>query len=143
LNNRLVGFQIGGRRDTWSWGNRISFQSFINGGVYSNQFRHDDVSRTSTTVITGDDINTAGNEFSQTTTSVETRNRFNLAEVAFVGEAGITSTLRISECVALRGGYQVLVIDGVGQGLDAYLSPGLSADTLVYHGLQFGLEYRR
>jgi hypothetical protein len=37
----------------------------------------------------------------------------------------------------------LLVIDGMGQGLDAYFVSDLQSSTVLYHGLQFGLEYRR
>jgi len=143
LKNRLIGFQVGARRDAWHIGNRLTFESFGNVGVYSNQFRRDDVTQTDTTIITGDDIDMPDNEFSQTTSTVRTTVRSSPTNVAFVGEAGLTSTLKITQCVALRAGYQVLLIDGVGQGLDAYFAPGLNSSTLVYHGLQFGVEYRR
>ena len=83
------------------------------------------------------------NEFSQVTTSVETKVRTSPTEVAFLGEAGVNSTLKITQCVALRAGYQVLAIDGVGQGIDAFFASGLNGNTLLYHGLQFGGEYRR
>lgn len=143
LKNRLIGFQVGGRRDAWQFGSRLTFESFINAGVYCNKFRRDDVTRNDTTIITGDDIDTTDNEFSQTTTSVQGRVRTSPTDIAFLGEAGINSVLKINECVALRAGYQVMVIDGVGQGLDAYFASGLNGSTLLYHGLQFGFEYRR
>ncbi|MCA9231726.1 MAG: BBP7 family outer membrane beta-barrel protein [Planctomycetales bacterium] len=143
LRNQLIGFQVGGRRDTWHMSNRWSIDSFINAGVYCNKFRRDDITRTDTTIITGDDIDTPENEFSQVTTSVETKVRTSPTEVAFLGEAGVNSTLKITQCVALRAGYQVLAIDGVGQGIDAFFASGLNGNTLLYHGLQFGVEYRR
>ncbi len=46
-------------------------------------------------------------------------------------------------CTALRAGYQILALDGVGTGLEASFTPGLITDTIIFHGLQFGLEYRR
>jgi hypothetical protein len=36
-----------------------------------------------------------------------------------------------------------MAIDGVGQGIDAFFSPNVSPNTILYHGLQVGLEYRR
>ncbi len=143
LKNRLVGFQVGARRNNWHLGERLTIGSFFNAGVYSNQFQRNDVSQIDTTIIIGDDIDTPVNEFSQTTSTVRTKVRTSPTEIAFLGEAGITSSLKINQCIALRGGYQVMLIDGVGQGLDAYFSPGINNDTLIYHGLQFGLEYRR
>jgi hypothetical protein len=43
----------------------------------------------------------------------------------------------------MRGGYQVLAVNGIGQGLDAFLAPGFDQSTLVYHGGHFGIEYVR
>lgn len=143
LKNRLIGFQVGGRRDAWHVGKRLTIQSFVNAGVYYNHFRRDDVTQTDTILITGDDIDTPGNEYSQTTSSVRTTVRTSPTDIAFLGEAGINSSLKLTQCVAVNLGYQVLAIDGVGQGLDAFFAPGMNGSTLVYHGLQFGVEYRR
>jgi len=144
LVNRLIGFQVGGRRDTWQWNKWFSLETFFNTGVYFNKFRRDDVSRTVTTTISGDDLSTPDtDEFSQNTSEVATTVRREISEVSFLGEAGIASEVRINQSVALRGGYQVMVLDGVGEGLNAFFAPGLNSSTLVYHGLQFGLEYRR
>ena len=146
LENRLFGFQLGGRRDAWQWGNRFTVSTFANAGVYCNKFSRDDVELTITTIITADDLSTpAVNEFSQTTTTAQTTVRRDFADIAFVGEAGLAAAWRLNQCTAVRAGYQILALDGVGQGLDAFLAPnaGLDNSTLVFHGLQFGLEYRR
>ena len=45
--------------------------------------------------------------------------------------------------VDVKVGDYVLAINGVGLGIDAALAPGLNADTLVYHGGIFGIEYVR
>ena len=39
--------------------------------------------------------------------------------------------------------YQALVMDGVGTGIDAYFEPGLTGETVLYHGARFGIEYQR
>ena len=146
LSNRLFGFQLGSRRDAWQWGNRFTVNTFANAGVYCNKFRRDDVNLTVTTVITADDLDTPDvNEFSQTTTTSQTTQRRNFAEIAFVGEAGVSAAWRLNQSTALRAGYQILAVDGVGQGINAFLIPNdsLNGTTLVFHGLQFGLEYRR
>jgi hypothetical protein len=143
ITNRLIGFQAGAFRDMWRVGRRLTIEPYGNAGVYLNDFRRDNIDRTRTTIITGDDLGTAANEFSQTTSEVSTATRQEISEMAFVGEAGVTSVLRVTQCVALRGGYQVLAINGVGQGLDAFFAPGLDATTLVYHGFYFGLDYVR
>jgi hypothetical protein len=74
---------------------------------------------------------------------VSTATHQEFSELAFVGEAGITGVFRLNRCVALRAGYQVLAVNGVGQGIDAMLAPGLDPTTLVYHGGHFGVEYVR
>ena len=143
LENRLIGFQLGGLRDSWDIGRWLSLEGFANAGVYCNMFKRENITRNVTTIITGDDLSTTANEFSLTATEVRSTTRQNFDEIAFAGEAGLSSVTRLTQCVALRCGYQVLVVDGMGQGLDAYFAPDLASSTVLYHGLQFGLEYRR
>ncbi|HMO86401.1 MAG TPA: hypothetical protein PKC18_15930, partial [Lacipirellulaceae bacterium] len=118
-------------------------EPFGNAGVYLNDYKRVNLQRTVTTVITGDDLATPENEFTQTTTEVQTRTAQEFSELAFVGEAGVTAVFRLSPCVALRGGDQALAINGVGQGIDAFLAPGLDPTTILYHGGHFGVEYVR
>jgi len=142
--NQLIGFQLGGLRDSWQWGQWLSIESFFNGGVYCNKFQRQDVARTITTITSGDDLSTINvNEFSQNVSEVNSSTRRNSTEIAFLGEAGITGVVRLNQCIALRGGYQVTVLDGVGEGLDGLFSTSFQRRTLLYHGLQFGIEYRR
>ncbi len=144
LKNRLFGVQLGGRRDLWDFGNRVTLQTYANAGMYCNKFRRDDVDLTVTTTITGDDTATPGvTEQTESSSSFRTSTRNNLTDIAFVGEAGITASWRLNHCTAVRTGYQVLAMDGVGNALEASLTPGLNSDTMLFHGLQFGLEYRR
>jgi len=147
LENRLFGFQLGSRRDSWNIGSRLSIETFANAGVYCNNFRRDDLTQNTTTIIVADDAATLDvNEFSQTTsTTTQTSARQRVAKIAFLGEAGIAGVWQLNPCLAVRGGYQILAVDGVGQGLDAFLTPqgGLDGTTLVYHGVQLGVEYRR
>ena len=144
LKNRLFGVQLGGRRDVWDFGNRVTVQTFANAGMYCNKFRRDDVDFTVTTTITGDDTATTGvTEQTESSSTFRTSSRNNLTDVAFVGEAGITAAWRLNQCTAVRTGYQILAMDGVGNALDASLSSGINSDTMLFHGLQFGLEYRR
>lgn len=143
LDNRLIGFQFGAFRDAWRMNRWLSFEAFANSGVYCNNLRFRTVDTTVTTVYNSDDISTPGNEFTQTTSVVATGSTRNVTEIAFAGEAGLSGVLRLNNCVAVRGGYQVLVVNGVQSASDAYFSPAFNSDTLVYHGLQFGVEYRR
>jgi hypothetical protein len=157
LKNRLLGIQLGALRDSWQWKKWFTLEAFANAGIYSNLFRRDNVDRTVTTIIRGGELSIPdpildpdGNlifpdieEFSQEVTTVDTRVRGDFTDVAFLGEVGITGIVRIHRCVALRGGYQAMLVDGVGQGMDAFFASGMNNGTVFYHGLQFGVEYRR
>ncbi|MCA9257779.1 MAG: BBP7 family outer membrane beta-barrel protein, partial [Planctomycetales bacterium] len=144
MENRLLGFQLGALRDGWKLNRWLSIETFCNGGLYLNDLKRETVTTTAATVITGDDLSTPNdNEFSQTTTTTETATKRSFSELAFVGEAGVTAVLRLNRCTALRGGYQALLIDGAGEGIDAFFNAGFDRRSLLVHGLQVGLEYRR
>lgn len=144
VENQLFGFQIGALRNNWRPARPLTIATFAKAGVFVNRFARTDIDRTVTTVISGDDLSTPGtNEFTRTSTQVSTSVEREFTKFAFVGEAGISSVWRITPCLALRGGYQVLVVDGVGQAIDSLFVSNLASDTLLYHGAQFGLEYRR
>jgi hypothetical protein len=143
IENHMLGFQLGGLRDGWQVGDWLLFSGFANAGVYHNQIKRDDVNLNITTVITGDDISTPINEFREVTTVTSTSVRREFSDVSFLGEAGASVSLKLTPCLALKSGYQVILIDGVGQGIDAFFGPDYESSTVLYHGLQFGLEYRR
>jgi hypothetical protein len=143
LRNQMFGFQLGILRDVWRLNRWITVEPFGNAGVYCNNFRRRDIDRTVTTIVAGDDLSTPENEFSQTSTETSTVVTRKFQEVAFLGEAGLTVVTRLNRCVALRGGYQILGVTNVGQGLDGYFASGFNGDALVLHGLHFGLEYER
>ena len=143
LDNRLIGLQGGVFRDVWRLNRWVTLEPFGNAGVYLNDLRRVERVRQATTIITGDDLSTAANEFSVTTSEITATTKQEIEELAFMGEAGVTAVFRLNRCVALRAGYQVLAIDRIGQGLDAFLAPGLTPSTLVYHGGHFGVEYVR
>ena len=143
LNNRLIGFQAGLLRDAWRLNRRFSIEPYANAGVYCNIFSRRDVSVTTTTIIQGDDLNTVGNEFLQSETRNRSSVRRDFTEIAFLYEAGLSAVTRLSNCVALRGGYQVLGVNGVGQGIDAAFASGFVDSSLLMHGFFFGLEYQR
>jgi hypothetical protein len=143
LKNHLIGFQLGGLRDGWQVGNWLSFSGFANAGVYHNGLTRRDIDTTITTVITGDDTDTVVSEYNETTSVASTTVRRDFSEVAFLGETGANVSLKLTPCLALKSGYQVILLDGVGLSGDAFLNPDFDRDTVLLHGLQFGLEYRR
>ena len=143
IENRLIGFQSGLLRDAWQLNRWVTIEPFGKAGVYYNNFKRENVNRTRTVVRNSDDLGTPGNEYFETVTNTEFGVVRNFSDIALIGEAGVSAVVRLNRCVALRGGYQVMAIDGVGEGLDAFFVPGLEGTTLVYHGMSFGLEYQR
>jgi hypothetical protein len=143
LENRLIGVQAGAFRDAWRLNRWLTIEPFGNAGVYVNSFKRVNVDSTTTTTLISDDPLTPDDETQQTVTTTNLGTKQEFSELAFVGEAGVTGVLRLNRCVALRGGYQVMAVNGVTQALDAYLTPGVDSSTLVYHGLRFGIEYQR
>jgi hypothetical protein len=143
IENRLIGVQGGAFRDTWRLNRWVSIEPFGNAGVYLNDFKREQVDKQVTTIVYGDDLDTTTNESGQVSTQVTSSSIQEFSELSFVGEAGVEGVFRLNRCVALRAGYQVLVMDQVGQGLDAFLSPGVNPTSIVYHGGTFGVEYVR
>ena len=143
VENQLYGFQLGARRDGWRLWRRVFIDSYANAGIYCNWHKRDDITINRSTIITGDDLDTADNEFSIATNTVRNSVGREYAEVAFAGEAGISGVVRLTNCLSVRGGYQVMVVDGIGRALDAFFSNDLMTSTSLYHGMQFGMEYRR
>jgi hypothetical protein len=143
VDNRMIGVQGGAFRDVWRWNKWFTVEPFGNAGVYLNDFRRREITRTVTTVVSADDIDTTANEFSTVTTETKAITTQEFSDLAFAGEAGITGVIRLSPCVAIRGGYQVLVVDRVGQAIDGFLAQGMNGSTLLYHGGHFGVEYVR
>jgi hypothetical protein len=124
VENRLIGAQIGALRDAWQLNRWVTIEPFGNIGVYLNDFKREDVD------VAGAAVTAETREFT---------------EIAYLGEAGVTSILRINACLALRGGYQVMAFEGVSNALETSLAAnnGFDPDTLIYHGARFGLEYQR
>ena len=142
LENRMFGFQLGALRDAWSLNKWLTIEPYGNGGVYYNNFKREQLQDTINTLVTGsNDVTLAPGSTSSSFTQFGTSQTF--SDISFIGEVGITGVLRINQCVAIRGGYQALVMDGVGTGLDAYFEPGLTGETVLYHGARFGIEYQR
>ena len=105
---------------------------------------NNDATTTATTTLVPDDPGTPDDESSETVTTNRAVTKTELSDIAFLGEAALHAVYRINDCVALRGGYQILAVDGVAESLDAFFRPTtFAADTLFFHGWQFGFEYRR
>jgi hypothetical protein len=124
VENKLIGFQVGLRRELWHFTDWAYMEALTNGGIYRNR------------IIRFHNSGAIGGA-----TTVDRHVEFN--DVAFVGEASLTAVARLHRCLALRGGYQVLYVDGITTAQDAFFIPANLTDSLVYHGAHVGLEYRR
>jgi len=146
LENRLIGVQLGALRDAWALNKWLTIEPFGNGGVYYNNFKREELQDTVNTTIVGQNDGSNGSPVSSGSTNVnfvQFGTSRDFSDIAFVGEVGVNAVFRVNQCVALRGGYQALVMDGVGEGIDAFFEPGLNGSTVLYHGARFGVEYQR
>ncbi len=142
LDNQLVGFQVGMRRDLWQICRRFTLQGYANSGLYYNWVKRTNLRSVSTRQATGydtdEDIAASVNVANATNNDVAA-----LTDVAYMAEASLTGVCRLNKCLALRGGYQLLWIDGLRLAENAYLGEGLPERRLTFQGWHVGLEYRR
>lgn len=124
VENKLIGFQVGVRRELWYLTDWAYVEALFNGGIYQNSVKRFNRSGT----ISGG-------------TSIVLQREY--SEIAFVGEVALTVVARLNDCIALRGGYQALFLDGITTAQDVYFYTATRTDSLVYHGAHVGLEYRR
>src|SRR5690606_983393 len=124
--NNLFGGQLGGRvrQACGNW----SYDLTGKAGVYGNAIR-------SSQLVTEVDGAVIRNTANSTT------------DVAFIGELGLSGYYKFSQCLSLRGGYQVLWIEGVALapsqlGLTNTASSGTTLSTnggVFMHGAHAGL----
>ena len=127
-DNHLYGGQIGTDLALWNSG-PLRFNSIFKGGLYG--------------------VETENAFTNHTILGTTVRNGATDSDVAFVGEIDLLGTYSICRNVALRGGYQLLWIDGVALASDsaAQTNPsngGAVIDTngqLFYHGATVALQF--
>ena len=119
-DNILWGYQIGADVGLVNILDRIQIVGVVKGGIYGNQA---DWARVSNV---GGVISDFGNEFTTFASTLETE---------------VTGTVRLSDHCALRGGYQMLWINGLALAMENLVAPN-SADLLLMHGAFAGLEMR-
>jgi hypothetical protein len=124
-NNHLLGVQLGAEGPFWPEGGRFGLDGFVKAGVYgchAGQVNSSPI----TTVTAGAETDRA----------------------SFVGEAGLTAHFQVTDHILLRGGYEVLWIDGIAMAPMQVPLTDLSAGTtainadggVLYHGAFAGLE---
>jgi hypothetical protein len=145
IENNMIGFQIGVRRDLWRVGRMFSLQGYANAGVYHNHIKRSSIMTQETLQLVGDDSDLTGDTSGVNSSLVENRDVSDLNEISYLAEASITDICRLNRCVALRGGYQILWINNVHLAEDEFLMP-VGEDLnrgLVFQGWHAGIEYRR
>jgi hypothetical protein len=132
--NNLYGFQLGLDGTIWD-GCRFGVDGFLKAGIYANQAEVGS-SLVQLGVFSGSGVNSS-------------------THGAFLGELGVTGRYDVSDRLTLRGGYQIMFLDGVALAADQVSSTGdltaggatnvpvsVTRNTLIYHGLNFGVEFR-
>lgn len=143
LENNLIGFQAGIRKDIWKVGERITFEGFANSGVYYNKVRRTNLMYAETRQQTNDDTDTSGVELRNDVAGVTNLDKTELSEISYVSEASLSASCRLNRCWGLRAGYQVLWITNLHLADDAYLNTGIDTQDMVFHGWHAGVECRR
>jgi len=131
--NSLLGFQIGADASLWRRGS-FSVDALVKAGIY------DDLARNALT-------------YDSTSLAVHAATGASADRAAFCGEIGITLDYDLTQRLSLRGGYQLLWLDGVALASQQPIvnpPPLVGAATTVatrgdlfYNGAFVGLEYRR
>jgi hypothetical protein len=123
--NRLYGGQLGAQMLLWC-GECLSVSVDGKAGVYGNNAEQAAVASTNVArlLAAGQDDRTA-----------------------FVGELGIVGVAQLTDCLAIRGGYRLLWLDGVALASDQLAVTNFDTGTgfdgsgdLFYHGALIGLE---
>jgi hypothetical protein len=128
-DNRLHGLQIGADANIWNNGRRLRLDSWLKAGMYYDYILH-----------RGQIEFPPGTPFFN---SVSQRDN----STAFLGDIGLVGVYQITDTIALRGGYQLLWLDGVALASDQIQTTNLltasGADIhgdVFFHGALVGLE---
>jgi hypothetical protein len=126
-DNHMYGFQIGGEAMLLDRGTRLQISTGVKAGIYYNR---SDVSITASVPEPID---------------VYYSDTFKEDHVAFLGEWDVTASFALTECLAVRAGYEVLWIDGStraeGQVISALRGDGVdTSGGQMYHGGVLGVE---
>ncbi len=132
--NRLYGLETGLDGILWDNGCRLKLEGAARAGLYFN-----DVEASTNSIFS---VGRSGQATSD--------------QAAFIGELGLNASYDVSCHWSLRAGYQLMLIDGVALAADQVPNTGglgianpnpapinIDSSSLLYHGLNVGLEYRR
>ncbi len=128
-NNHLYGAQLGGNFNLWNLDGPFQLTGSMKAGIYGNVAENDFTLRPST----GGQFDGGGKA----------------TRVAFVGDIGVNAAYFVTANLAIRGGYQLLWLDGVATGPGAIATAtanssqaGInSTNNVFFHGATAGVEY--
>jgi hypothetical protein len=127
-DNRLFGFQIGADGRLWCR-NRFSLDGLAKAGIYGNTARHRGIIEFPPGNPVFGPVNQRG------------------THTAFVGEIGLTGVYQLTNHLAVRGGYQLLWVDGVALASEQVAATNFTTNTGIntngdafYHGALVSLE---
>jgi hypothetical protein len=131
VNNHLYGFQFGGKGPIWQPGANLALEGFGKAGVFYNYADQ--------TTLYEQPIDT----------SIFTAEGSD-EHVGFMAEVGLSGVYRISDCWLIRGGYQVMWLDGVAVAANQLSAVDMSGGTggidvggtVFYHGAMAAIEGR-
>jgi hypothetical protein len=124
--NNLIGGQLGGELDFWNQGGIFRLKGFGKFGIYCG-INEMDAALTNYDSTSDDDT-----------------------DVAFVGEMGLLASVQVTHSMAIRGGYQLLWINGVALATDQIGSTDIANEAATsinndgdpfYHGPVAGFEF--
>jgi hypothetical protein len=131
VDNRMHGFQIGAEADLWNNGGRFRLESWTKAGIYYDFIRHG----SQIELPPGNPVFSPVNQRDNST--------------AFLGEIGLVGVYQLTDSIALRGGYQLLWIDGVALSSEQVQASNFATGTgtdvrgdVFFHGFLAGAEAR-
>jgi hypothetical protein len=127
--NHLYGAQFGGDFDLWRLDSPLSVNALLKGGIYGNVANNDFTLRPST----GGQFDGGGKD----------------SVVAFAGEIDVTMAYQLTRHMALRGGYQLLWLDGLALASDNLARATRNSSQagidnegdVFYHGAMMSLDF--
>jgi len=130
--NYMYGLQVGTDMAIWDRGGPLRIDGLVKVAAYDDDARHRSAVDQPPGYTFAGPINT-GDDF-----------------MAFTGELGIVGKYQLTDCIALRAGYQLLWVEGVALASNQMPASNLSAGTGIdtsgspfYHGGLVGLEITR
>jgi hypothetical protein len=128
-DNRLHGLQLGANANVWNNANRLRLDSWMKAGIYYDLIRH------------GSAI-----EFPPGSTLLPPTNQRD-NNTAFLGEIGLVSIYQLTDTIAIRGGYQLLWLDGMALASEQVQTTNILTGTgsdvhgdVFFHGALVGVE---